>query len=395
MLPKEHREIVVRTIFGKLRLDSPRWYGCRQCTPTQARSSRSPLALLFAERAAPELVYLETKFASLISYGLAVDILRELLPIGGEMNATTVRRDQQRFARRLEDELGDEEASAVVGSPRGWAALPPPEAPLIVGLDGGYVRARDGAERKAGTFEVVVGKTFSDDRSPNSLAFVNGHDVRRRRRVHQSLVAQGMQFNQRVTFMSDGGDTVRDLQLYLTPEGEHILEWFHITMKLTVMKQMLTGLKTTSAPESVQTLDEVAASLERIKHFLWQGNTFHALEVIDDLESSVGDLALEWPEAKSIRKALREFETYVRLNASFIPNYGDRYRHGEPVSTAFAESAVNHVISKRFVKKQQMRWTRQGAHLLLQTRTRVLNDELRTQFEVWYPGMGVNRENAA
>jgi hypothetical protein len=308
---KGHHEIVVRTVFGKLRLDSPRWYGCRRCTPTQARSSRSPLAALFAERATPELVYLETKFASLVSYGLAVDVLGELLPIGGELSATTVRRDQQRVAQRLEDELGGEEASAVTGCPREWAALPPPEAPLIVGLDGGYVRARDGAERKAGTFEVIVGKTFSEDRSPKSFAFVHGLDARRRRRVHESLVAQGMQLNQRVTFMSDGGDTVRDLQLYLTPEGEHILDWFHVTMKLTVMGQMLAGLKSTGAPESAPTLDQVATNLERLKHFLWHGNTVQALEVVDDLESSAHDLARERPEAKPLRKALREFETYV------------------------------------------------------------------------------------
>ena len=37
------------------------------------------------------------------------------------------------------------------------------------------------------------------------------------------------------------------------------------------------------------------------------------------------------------------------------------------------------------VKKQQMRWTPKGAHLLLQVRTRVLNDELGSAFERWYP----------
>jgi hypothetical protein len=44
-------------------------------------------------------------------------------------------------------------------------------------------------------------------------------------------------------------------------------------------------------------------------------------------------------------------------NQAFIPNYSDRYRHGETISTAFVESTVNYVVSKRFVKKQQMRWT--------------------------------------
>jgi len=37
------------------------------------------------------------------------------------------------------------------------------------------------------------------------------------------------------------------------------------------------------------------------------------------------------------------------------------------------------------VKKQQMRWTPCGAHLLLQVRTRVLNDELGDVFQRWYP----------
>jgi hypothetical protein len=49
------------------------------------------------------------------------------------------------------------------------------------------------------------------------------------------------------------------------------------------------------------------------------------------------------------------------------------------------ESAVNQVVSKRMVKKQQMRWTPRGAHLLLQVRTRVLNDDLGEVFRRWYP----------
>ena len=85
--------------------------------------------------------------------------------------------------------------------------------------------------------------------------------------------------------------------------------------------------------------------------------------------------------------AVREFGTYITANRPFIPNYGDRYRHGETISTAFVESAINQVLSKRFVKKQQMRWTDRGAHLLLQVRTRVLNEDWRSTLSRWYPGM--------
>jgi len=41
------------------------------------------------------------------------------------------------------------------------------------------------------------------------------------------------------------------------------------------------------------------------------------------------------------------------------------------------------------VKKQQMRWSPRGAHLLLQVRTRVLNDDLAADFARWYPGLTV------
>jgi hypothetical protein len=80
-----------------------------------------------------------------------------------------------------------------------------------------------------------------------------------------------------------------------------------------------------------------------------------------------------------------ELHIYVRRNHAFIPNYGERYRNGERIASGFVESAVNQVVSKRMVKHQQMQWTQRGAHLLLQIRTRVLNDEWEGIFRRWYP----------
>jgi len=44
-------------------------------------------------------------------------------------------------------------------------------------------------------------------------------------------------------------------------------------------------------------------------------------------------------------------------------------------------------VAKRFVKKQQMRWTPRGAHLLLQIRVQALNGDLHGVFDRWYPGV--------
>ena len=60
-------------------------------------------------------------------------------------------------------------------------------------------------------------------------------------------------------------------------------------------------------------------------------------------------------------------------------NYGARYRKGLPISSSIAESAVNLLVSHRMAKKQQMRWTNEGAHCLVQVRAAALNGELTPQ----------------
>jgi hypothetical protein len=125
--------------------------------------------------------------------------------------------------------------------------------------------------------------------------------------------------------------------------------------------------------------------LERLQWLLWPGNTFRAEQVLDDLDV---DLDSEDPgeTQRKLAKYLAEFTGYIRANADRIPNYGERRRCGETISTAFVESTVNQVVSKRMVQKQQMRWSPHGAPLFLQVRTRVLNDDLAADFARWYPG---------
>ena len=115
-LHKGAHTIVYRTLFGKIELGSPRLFHC-QCQPRPTRSF-SPLAELLVERTTPELLYLEAKFASLVSYGLSVKLLEEALPIGAEINASTIRNHTLAVAERLESELGDEQAFFIEGCER-------------------------------------------------------------------------------------------------------------------------------------------------------------------------------------------------------------------------------------------------------------------------------------
>ncbi len=54
-----------------------------------------------------------------------------------------------------------------------------------------------------------------------------------------------MQANQDITFITDGGEEVRSLAKMIAPASEHVLDWFHITMRITVLRQFAQGLETT------------------------------------------------------------------------------------------------------------------------------------------------------
>jgi hypothetical protein len=44
--------------------------------------------------------------------------------------------------------------------------------------------------------------------------------------------------------------------------------------------------------------------------------------------------------ARTVRKTLDEFDTYIVVNQPLIPNYGERWRNEESIATSFVESAV-------------------------------------------------------
>ena len=131
-------------------------------------------------------------------------------------------------------------------------------------------------------------------------------------------------------------------------------------MKLVVLEQYAKGLVHCDAGLD----EEIREKLERLKWSLWHGNLCKAFFKVDDIESLLYNCEETYPKCKPLLKAVEEFRTYIVNNAHLIPNYGERYRNGEAIATGFVESTVNQVASKRFCKKQQMQWTKRGAHLL-------------------------------
>ena len=367
----------LKTLFGNVTVNSPRYY----LPPTEAGPKTfSPLQHLFPQHVTPERLYLETKWASLIPYQKTADLLHDVLPLGAKLSGTTIQQHLHAVVEAQEQQLPQEVAPFHGVCQRDREALPCPPRPLVVGLDGGYVRQ--------GCFEVIAGKSIPAEGTAKCFGFVQEVDAKPRRRVFEVLRSQGLQANQTVEFFTDGAAVLRSLTSYLSAESMHILDWFHLTMRLTVLHQYALGFAQVDAAGG-QALQE---GLHSIKWHLWHGNAERALEKILDLDDTLAThqddplVARKYSKWKPLARLIADFHTYVEQNSGFIVDYSERRRYGERVSTGFVESAVNQVLAKRMVKRQQMQWTRKGAHLLVQARTKVLNEEWEGCFRQQYPG---------
>lgn len=169
---------------------------------------------------------------------------------------------------------------------------------------------------------ILAFKREEEQSEPSSkcFAFVQSYDTKPKCRLFEVLKSQGHQMNQQVTFLSNGGDTVQDLQLYLNPQAEHILDWFHVTMRLTVLGQYAKGLV-----QCDQALGEIQGKLERLKWTLWHGNVYEALNKIEDIEMLIYHFEEMYPKFKPLAKAVEEFRTYIEKNGALTHSKSNFY----------------------------------------------------------------------
>ena len=121
------------------------------------------------EHTAPELLYLETRWASLLSFGLTAGLLKDVLPVDTRTNAATIRNHLHKVALRQELGDGQPRLAEVEGDLADGKEVPVPEGPIIVGIDGAYLRNWHDKGKK---FEVIVGKSVPEVRDHRYFGLV-------------------------------------------------------------------------------------------------------------------------------------------------------------------------------------------------------------------------------
>ncbi len=390
---KDSRSIVLRTVFGKIEVPSPRLWACSCVTKRgQPRHSESPLCKAVPLRVTPELECLQAKWAAHLPYRQATELLREVLPLDKGISFGSTRRRILAVGNALDAQIEHEIASAPKLPSVDEDRLRESKRVSCVSVDSAWLgfssspssrkAERDLAKLKSPLAKrlvwdrhvnIVAGRATFVDRTSRLYAYVHKRVPSAAARLDQFLREGGVAPDERVTVISDdAGEFGKAVEGSQFARGR-ILDWFHIAMKFKAASNSVAG----NATIDWQERESVETEIEHAKWLVWHGKGGKSVARIKALDASL--LARQGYEDSTLWWNLRRVYYYIENNAGTLVNYGARYRKGLPISSSIAESAVNQVVSHRMAKKQQMRWTDEGAHCLAQVRIAVLNGELSAQ----------------
>ena len=367
---KGHYTATFRSLFGDVPIRVRRLLTC----PCQGTGEARSFAAFDLEAAtvAPELAYVTARYAALAPFGKVADLLSELLPVSGAQNAGTVRNRTMRVGEAVVQPHATKTAEPATARPA---------EPVVVGLDGGYVRSRHRQDERH--FEVIAGKVIDAEGNQSRFAFARNSPTIASDAFKQALAVAGVTADTPATVLCDGDAGLWRLQREALPNATVVLDWWHAAVRFEHALQAARGLGAADAHLAA----EAVRGLERAKWRLWHGRWPGCRRKLAAL--------CRWAQRTSIRGMagigrlehhVGELLAYLERNQGALVHYAARRRNGEPISTAFVESSVNEIIAKRMNKKQQMRWNRATVQPFLDVRTAVLNDTLEDAFRHRYPG---------
>jgi hypothetical protein len=381
---KDYRERMLRTLFGEIFIRCPRFAGCA-CLGTRARPEW-PLHEAMPDRHTPEFVYMLAKLGSAMPYRKAVALLQELLPLSSrEVSYGNVRRRTLAVGNELEKRATDRAEYDEYGPGRNAVVR---ARQITVALDGTWVRADCSASGRQ--LHVVAGRIERNGQLGNRFAWVpEAAKACSAKMMRSALDDDGYTNHTKLSVLADGADglsrVVRD-GAQRTPIAQ--LDWFHISMRLRHIEQMTS--KTAVLMADPETERWVCKQVPRLRWLVWHGRWAEILPLLTRL-SRATKLAMKSSDVmaherlRRFRRHAVELHRYIRNNSRGLINYGLARRKGQRISTAPAESGMGHLVKERMGRGKPIRWSADGANLLLQVRCAVLDARLDKLFREWYP----------
>ena len=365
---RDGRTRTIQTLFGTVTVEAPRISIC-PCSNTMGfvDLSFSSLADLLPDRCTPELRRIQAELGARHSFREAGRLLSTLLPCS-PVNHATMRNRTHRVAAEIEASSNADPTDQALSSKE-----------IVVMIDGAHIRAVPGHQSRH--LDVTVGKVEVAGRKPRRFAFAPKGADRPIDHLRAALGAQGWRPGQRVIVISDGEAALPNLVHAATSEPvRHILDWFHLSMRMRPIEQMLLGLSGRDLRD-IRPLQAAQASIERVRRLLWHGRPAQADQELVCFAHHSQNIALRGtdPEQTATKDLLRqcsELRGYVRNHRRGIVSYHRRYHSDRPVSTSRAEGCVDEIANARMSKRQRMRWSPRGAHRVAVVRAAGLDRRL-------------------
>jgi len=239
---KDRRTRRLQTLFGTVELEAPRFKlcRCRLTTPMAGTVLFSPVCALLSARCTPELERVQAELGARTSFRDAARILDTLLP-SSPASQESVRNRTHAVALRLE--AADRQATAkamAIRDDTDKAAAADASRPVVM-LDGAYIRAVPGHQVR--NFEAICGKVERERQPTRRFALVRSVAEQPHALLRAALQGQGWREGDPVTAISDGDPALPALVRSATGcSVEHILDWFHLSMRVQHVEQIMRGL---------------------------------------------------------------------------------------------------------------------------------------------------------